>query len=233
MAFDPEKYHRRSVRLPGFDYAQAGAYFVTICTQERACLFGAAVDGQIRLNDAGRMVQATWEGLPEHYPGVDVDAFVVMPNHVHGIIVLVGAAPCGRPAPRGRPVMTESGPPVGAAPRVGQPRGVVGHPRGVVGQPQGVAPTSSGEPSGGAPTLSLPDVVHRFKTMTTKRYADGVRQHGWPRFRVRVWQRNYYEHIIRDEESLHRIRQYIADNPGRWTLDPENLPTTLTEGEDA
>jgi REP element-mobilizing transposase RayT len=70
--------------------------------------------------------------------------------------------------------------------------------------------------------MSLGDVVHRFKTMTTKRYADGVKQLGWPPFRGRLWQRNYYEHIIRNEESLNRIREYIAANPLRWHLDREN-----------
>jgi REP element-mobilizing transposase RayT len=70
--------------------------------------------------------------------------------------------------------------------------------------------------------MSLPDVVHRFKTMTTKRYTDGVKQLGWPAYRGRLWQRNYYEHIIRDDPSLHRIRYYIDLNPAQWTADREN-----------
>jgi REP element-mobilizing transposase RayT len=86
----PDK-HRRSIRLGGYDYAQAGAYFVTICTHDRACLFGDVVDGVMCLNDAGRMVQSVWDELPVYYPGVETDAFVVMPNHVHGILVFVGA----------------------------------------------------------------------------------------------------------------------------------------------
>ena len=77
---------RRSLRLNGYDYAQAGAYFVTICTQDRACLFGDIVDEEMRLNDAGRMVRSVWEGLPDRFPGIETDAFVVMPNHVHGIM---------------------------------------------------------------------------------------------------------------------------------------------------
>jgi REP element-mobilizing transposase RayT len=81
--------------------------------------------------------------------------------------------------------------------------------------------------------MSLPDVVHRFKTLTTKRYADGVKQCGWTPFAGRLWQRNYYEHIIRDEESLDRIRQYIADNPARWTFDRENPEATAPEPKDA
>ena len=209
MSYDRHKHHRRSIRLKGYDYSQPGAYFVTICTQDRACLFGDVVDGAMRLNDAGRMIESVWHQLPTFYSGVDIDAFVVMPNHIHGIVVLVGAAPRGRPDP-------------------GRARGVD------LGQPQGVAPTGpTGQARGPAPTLSLSDVVHRFKTLTTKRYADGVKQSGWPPFPGRLWQRNYYEHIIRNEESLHRIRQYILENPLRWSLDRENPAATAPEPEDA
>lgn len=186
MRFDPDHYHRRSIRLKGYDYTQPGAYFVTICTQNRACLFGEIVEGKMLLNDAGRILQTVWDEISVHYAGVAIDAFVVMPNHIHGIVVLVGAAPCGRP-----------------------PSGRVSS----LGQAQGPAPTIA---------VSLPDVVHRFKTMTTKRYADGVKRSGWLPFPGQLWQRNYYEHIIRDEESLNRIRQYIADNPVQWALDREN-----------
>lgn len=187
MAYDPERHHRRSIRLKGYDYTRPGAYFVTICTQDRLSLFGEVVGGQMRLNAAGKMVQSVWDEMPGFYPGVMTDEFVVMPNHVHGIIVLVGtvgADPC-------------------VCPYTGQPQNTR--------QPQGVAPT-----------LSLSDVVHRFKTLTTKRYIDGVKQCGWPAFRGRLWQRHYYEHIIRDEGALERIRRYISENPIRWHLDREN-----------
>lgn len=90
---DPEKHHRRSIRLRGYDYSQPGVYFVTICVQDRQCLFGEIVESEMRLNDAGCMVQTAWEELSRQYQGVDTDEFVVMPNHVHGIIVLVGADP--------------------------------------------------------------------------------------------------------------------------------------------
>ncbi len=174
--------NRRSIRLWGYDYSQAGAYFVTICTQKRACLFGDIIDGNMVLNDAGRMVDIVWNEIPKYYAGIDIDAFQIMPNHIHGIIVIVvGAGPCACPD---------------------------------TGQPQGVAPTTAG--------LSLPDVVHRFKTLTTKRYADGVKQHNWPRFPGKLWQRNYYEHIVRNENELNRIRQYIINNPVKWELDREN-----------
>ncbi len=200
MKYNPEQHHRRSIRLKGYDYSQAGAYFITIVTKDRACLFGNVVDGKMRLNDAGRMIQSVWCEIPAFYSGVDVDEFVVMPNHIHGIVVLVGAAPRGRP---GYPVAGD-----------------------VTGQARGPGPTLTGDvigqAQGPAPTLSLPDVVHRFKTLTTKRYADGVKQCDRPSFPGRVWQRNYYEHIIRDEESLNRIREYVVNNPLQWELDREN-----------
>lgn len=106
---------RRSIRLKGYDYAQAGAYFVTICTQNRDCLFGDIVDGEMVLNDAGRMAQREWEQLPNRFPLVDLDVYVVMPNHLHGIVIIVnpdgvsptpnpvGGNPCGCPQWCGRP----------------------------------------------------------------------------------------------------------------------------------
>jgi putative transposase len=92
------------------------------------------------------------------------------------------------------------------------------------GQPRGVAPTDIDGKArhGDTHALSLADVVHRFKTLTTKRYADGVKTQGWPAFHGRLWQRNYYEHVIRGEESLNRIRRYIENNPASWAFDEEN-----------
>ena len=194
MKFDAEKHHRRSIRLRGYNYAQTGAYFVTIVTKDRECLFGEIVDGEVRLNDAGRVIQATWNELPEHYPGVECDASIVMPNHVHGVIVLGDDGGVGSND-------------VGAGPRACPERG---------------KPQSSGQPRGVAPTISLPDVVHRLKTLTTKRYIDGVKSSDWASFAGRLWQRNYYEHIVRDENELRCIREYIVNNPLQWESDQEN-----------
>ncbi len=197
MPYDPERHHRRSIRLKGYDYTQAGAYFVTIVTQGRLCLFGEVVAGEMQMNDAGRMVQQVCDELALFYEGVQTDAFIVMPNHVHGIIILTGNV---RATPHVHPDEMN----VGTGPRA--------CPDPQSGQPRGVAPTLG---------LGLPDVVHRFKTMTTKRYADGVRANQWTPFPGRLWQRNYYEHIIRDDQSWQRIREYITTNPLRWHLDRE------------
>ena len=194
MRYDPQRYHRRSIRLRGYDYTQAGAYFVTICAQNRDCLFGDIVDDDMQLNDAGRMIQTVWAELPVHYPGVGIDTFVVMPNHIHGIIVLtVGATP------RGCPVLHDD----------------PGHR----GQARGPAPTDVAVSTG---RLALPDVAQRFKSLTTARYGQGVRQDGWLPYLDRLWQRNYYEHIIRNEDELRRSREYIVQNPAKWALDEEN-----------
>jgi REP element-mobilizing transposase RayT len=239
MPYDPRIHHRRSIRLHGYDYSQEGAYFVTICVQGKALLFGEVHGETMHPNEAGRMVQSVWDGLPEHYPGVDIDAFQLMPNHVHGIIVLYAedAKPEAPRKAQGRargPAPTPrdgaQAPGVGAGPRAcptarhGAPRGP-----GETGQETepdrawGRDPTERlGKARDGACAMSLPDVVARFKSLTTTRYSDRVLRCGWPRFQGRVWQRNYYEHVVRDEDELYRIRQYIMDNPASWAYDREN-----------
>lgn len=97
--FDPQKHHRRSIRLKGYDYSQAGAYFVTMVTQGRACLFGDVVNGVVVLNDLGKIVQKWWDDLPIHFPNIETGAFVVMPNHVHGVIIIVHDGRGAVPAP--------------------------------------------------------------------------------------------------------------------------------------
>jgi len=171
MVYDPQIHHRRSIRLKGYDYSQIGFYFVTICIQNREYLLGEIVDEKMQLNDAGVMVNRTWNELAKHYDGFKTHEFVVMPNHIHGTIEIapVGAAPCGCPDKR---------------------------------NPQGLA-----------------DIVHRFKTLTTTRYIHGVNQYGWPRFERKLWQRNYWEHIIRNEDEARGISEYIHNNPERWAWD--------------
>lgn len=177
---------RRALRLKGCDYAQPGAYFITIVTERRICFFGEVINGTVRLNEAGQMIQSEWESLPGHFAGVVLDTFVVMPNHIHGIVVLNSHGGARAVDPGGQ-IIGESldGPNTAAFP-------------------------------------SLAGVIGAFKSATTVLYARGVKQRHWLRFRRRLWQRNYYEHIVRGEESLQRIRQYIAENPLQWELDREN-----------
>ncbi|OGO38763.1 MAG: hypothetical protein A2147_03500 [Chloroflexi bacterium RBG_16_57_8] len=153
-----------------------------MCVQDRACLFGLVVDGNVLLNDAGRMVERWWIETGQKYPETYLDEFVVMPNHVHGIVFLdppIGAAQRGRPVPA------------------------------VEGQAHRPAPT-------------VGDIVRWFKTMTTNEYTRRVRAEGWAVFDGVLWQRNYYERIVRNERELYATRQYILDNPANWDKDDEN-----------
>ena len=255
MTYDPDKHHRRSIRLKGYDYAQPGAYFVTIVAQGRECLFGDAVNGEMRLNDAGRMVERWWAELGKKYPDVIPDAGVVMPNHFHGIVIITDGAGAHiegahiegahiEGAHIGAPLRpTAAADDVGADLRVcpgtdAGARGDVGAHIGAPLRPTTVAddvnagahigaplrPTTvADDVNAGARTgAPIPEIVQWFKTMTTNEYIRGVKNLGWTPFPGKLWQRNYYEHIIRNDASLNRIRQYIADNPAHWADDTEN-----------
>lgn len=177
MKFDPGIHRRQSMRLQGYDYSQVGAYFVTICVQNRACLFGEVVNGEMRLNNAGLMIARWYSELENKFPDIECDQFACMPNHVHFIAVNVGADLRVRP--------------------------------------DSMAEYNEGEHTGSP----LPAVVQWFKTMTTNEYIRGAKQYAWTPFYGKLWQRNYYEHVVRDEGDLARIRDYILNNPARWKED--------------
>lgn len=162
--------HRRSIRLRGYDYRQVGAYFVTLCTHGREMVFGEVVDGTMRLNAYGHIVTEDWLWLAERYLYVDLDAWVLMPNHLHGIVVIL---------------------------------------------PDVESPGEGGSRT--APTKPLGRLVGAFKTVSTKHVNEWRETPGRPR-----WQRNYYEHVIRNDSDLDRIRDYITANPTRWEQDAEN-----------
>ena len=194
MEQETEAYGRRSIRLKDHDYTQVGAYFVTITTQGRLALFGEVVGGAVRLNDAGEMIREGWLAMPQRFPFVDMDAFVVMPDHVHGIVVVRGGAaptPASDSHPVGRPG-------VGAS--------LVGAQGSSVNP---VIPRAH----------ALGDVIGAYKSLTTLTYAREVHTARWTPFHVRLWQRNFYERIIRDEHEMNEFRAYIRDNPSRWEPD--------------
>jgi len=201
MKFDPQIHKRRSIRLKGYDYSQLGAYFVTICVNKKICLFGHIVDNKMILNDPGKMVVKIWSEIPQFYPGVAIDEHSVMPNHLHGIIILknrnAGASHCGRPIKNPQNDQSYS----------------------IPGQTQGPDPTVD-------PTtqrrLTLGDVVGRFESFTTHKYIDGVKNFNWEPFYKKLWQRNYFEHIIRNNKDLFRIRKYTIENSTKWDKDKEN-----------
>ena len=174
MKYDRNKHHRRSIRLKGYDYSQPGAYFVTICVDQRQCLFGDVVDEQMILNQYGAIVADEWQKSPTIRREIELDAWVVMPNHFHGIVIItndsVGA--------NGRSPLQRDGSPLQMKPK------------------------------------SLSSLMAGFKSVTTKkinilRDAPGTK----------LWQRNYYEHIIRNQDTIDKIRHYIVNNPISWSID--------------
>ena len=201
MKFDPKIHHRRSIRLKGYDYSKAGAYFVTIVAWQRVMLFGEIVDGEMVLNGYGKIVLNTWTDLPNHYPHAELGSFVIMPNHVHGILVFVddGAEPLhngrgGSFISGGTNLPDESHVGIDSAPN-NQTRSYV-------------KPKSR---------HSLSEIVRGFKSFSARRINTLRHTEGIP-----VWQRNYYEHIIRNEPEMDRISRYIESNPLRWADDGEN-----------
>ncbi len=160
---------------------------MTICVRGRECVFGDVVNGEMQCNEAGEMICAEWEALLQRFPTVELDEWVVMPNHLHGIIVIVDSA---RTSP------------------MDSPDGAGMNP----------APTSKS---------TLGDIVGAFKSISTNQYIEGVHNKGWIPFFKKLWQRNYHEHIVRNERELEAIRKYIHNNPKQWMLDrdhPNNVP---------
>lgn len=186
MPVDSPRRHRRSIRLKGYDYRQPGAYFVTICTYRWQSLLGKVIDGEMVLNSVGRIVEKEWLKAAVVRSNVTLDEFVIMPNHLHGIIVMgdsnVGAT-CQVDPTRAHSVICASDTKRAKGPKAG----------------------------------SLGAIIGQFKRTATLRInrLRGTR-------RKPVWQRNYYEHVIRSDESLNRIRAYIHYNPARWDLDKYN-----------
>jgi len=175
--------HRKNIRLEDYDYASPGHYFVTIISHERKNIFGEIIDGEMNLNQAGKIVEQTWRDIPKHFPNTSCEIFVVMPNHIHGIINIIDDEI------------------VGARHKVSRNEDSA-EPLQMEIQPLGV-------------------IVRSFKSAVTKSAHDLELFDG-----VKIWQRNYYEHIIRDEDDYQQIADYIAANPINWEYDLENLKTS-------
>jgi putative transposase len=205
MKYDPKIHHRRSIRLKGYDYRNAGAYFITICTQNRECLLDDPILNEI--------INAVWLALPLWFPTIALDVFVIMPNHIHFIVWLRNRI-------------------VGATPAVAlDPDAVALDPDAVAHSPARTGaspvPTEAGarwvipdaETVNDSPSLG--DVVGTFKSLIFTVYLDWIKIND-PSRRAKFWQRNYYERIVRNERVLNAIRQYIIDNPLHWDLDRDN-----------
>ena len=189
MSTEEDK-RRRSVRLRGFDYAFRGFFFVTICTHNKKPTLGKIMNYKSQLSDIGKIVEKCWREIPEHFPKVYLDEWIIMPNHIHGIIVI--KFPLGHDA-SSRATACRAPTPV---------------------EPLSIQHESKLEGFGRPVKASLPTIVRSFKSAATK----NVRE--WFGLKVLpVWQRNYFEHVIRNEESFNRIRNYIWENPIHWNTD--------------
>ena len=158
MVYNSDIHHRRSIRLVGYDYSQSGAYFITICTNNRECILGEIVDRAMNYNELGNIALSHWQNLATHHPSIEIDEWIVMPNHLHGIIIIHGSS------------------------------------------------------------KSISEIIRGFKTFSARKINKLLDRTGIP-----VWQRNYYERIIRSEDELNNVRQYILNNPANWQEDKNNI----------
>ena len=227
------KYNRRSLRLKHYDYSRAGCYFVTICTQGREHLFGEIVEGKMMLNAAGEMVYASWHQIMDDFPNVSLHEFVIMPNHIHGIIEimdtvgvpLVGTQKLIRNDNKSKPVGV---PLVGtlqcAKQTMGNHEGLrtKGNHEGLPLRGNDTPNIISRAPMKGAPTVG--DVVGAFKSKTTNAYIKMVKNGTCPPFNKRIWQRNYHEHVVRDDVDYERVATYTINNPLTWENDILSKP---------
>ena len=200
MKYNPQIHHRRSIRLKGYDYSQAGLYFITICVHEKKHLFGNIENGEMILNDAGKIANECWLEIPNHFPNAVLHEHIVMPNPVHGVIQLlknndtVGIDNYQSLFPHPSPQPTHP------SPQPTQPSPQPSPQQPPKNEFQKIIPRSIGS------------IVRGFKIGVTKWVHANSEIHT-------VWQRNYYEHIIRDEQSYQKISEYIVNNPANWKND--------------
>lgn len=182
MKYDPRIHHRRSIRLKGYDYARAGAYFITICTHDMKCMFGTVDNKEMILNELGEIAYNEWSKLPERFTNSELDVFQIMPNHLHGIIIL-------------NTIQT------------------------TVGATLAVAPSSFGATVKVAPTIvsTLGDIVGAYKSIVSNECLNFFKEKN--ERMGKLWQRNYYERIIRDDLAYQNISNYIINNPVKWDAD--------------
>jgi REP element-mobilizing transposase RayT len=189
MTLYKNKYRIASTRLPNRDYAANGYYFVTICTYKKFCYFGNIFNGQMQLSQVGKIAQKHWQEISNHFDNVYIDAYVVMPNHIHGIIII------DRPNPT--PIVETRY--IASLQPLSQPNN----------KPNEFAPLKPG---------SLQAIIHAYKASVTR----------WCRKNsndIFCWQSRFYEHIIRNDGSLNKIREYIINNPIKWSEDKNNPNT--------
>ena len=205
QVYDPEIHHRRSIRLEGYDYSQAGAYFVTICIKNKENSLGKIIDGEMFLSGIGRIAEECWNKIPTHYPCVQLDKYVIMPNHIHGIIRIIDDVG----AEDFQPLRPHTQKNINMGIKNFQP---LHQPQSKINQYQKIIPQSLGS------------IVRGFKIGVTK----------WcnhQKYKHFAFQRNYHEYIVRNENELNRIREYIINNPLQWQFDRENPDRIVVAGK--
>jgi REP element-mobilizing transposase RayT len=188
MTYNPHLHHRQSIRLKGYDYTQTGAYFVTICTYQRNCLFGEIVDGEMKLNISGEIAKSSWLSITRHFANVELDEFVIMPNHLHGIIIIVD-----------NEVKQDFSENQNLSSQCFDNTGI------------------KSVKINGTQSQSLAAIIQNYKSVSSRK----INQIHQAKGNV-IWQRNYYEHIIRNAEVFNQIHQYILNNLINWQTDQEN-----------
>ena len=192
MTYNPDIHKRQSIRLKGYDYSQSGLYFITICCYQRECLFGNIINSQIILNNFGQLIKEEWLKSAEIRKEIELDDFVIMPNHFHAIVI----------------INQEINSDFMKNDVDFQDNNVGANGRSPLGQIQSSRPKISMKPK------SISSLIAGFKSATTKKINIIRNTPQNP-----VWQRNYYDHIIRNDESLAKIREYVQNNPLSWEND--------------
>ena len=231
--YNPKIHHRRSIRLKGYDYSKAGLYFITICCQNRICRFGEIVVSEniptMKLNDAGNMVDEQWLAMVERFPNIELHEYGIMPNHFHCILEIVntqidnneitigrprGYAPTSAPTPAPTSAPTSAPTPAPTSAPTSTPTPAPPGPS-QTNTSQTNTQTDDGKPK----NKTIGDMMDAFKSIVTVEYIHGVKNKGWDRFDGKLLQRDYYEHIIRNEQEYQRISDYIINNPSKWKDD--------------
>jgi len=225
MKYSPDIHHRRSIRLKEYDYSQVGLYFITICTQKRLCLFGEIEKGEMILNDPGIMIDKWWNELKHKYRNIELHEQIIMPNHFHGIMQIIHETGSVGADLRVCPVLDVFHVSSGQSHRIA-PTGMEKLDERALDEraldERALGERALGEHAGSP----LHAMIQWFKTMTTNEYIRGVKNNGWSRFNKKLWQRNYYEHIIRNEKSYYQISGYIQTNPLQWQDDKYHEKTS-------
>ncbi|HYV91811.1 MAG TPA: hypothetical protein VE978_08510 [Chitinophagales bacterium] len=214
MKYNPQIHHRRSIRLKVYDYSQEGAYLITIVCHDRKHFFGNVENGFMKLNSFGRIAYEEWQKLPERFPNIEVDVFQIMPNHMHGIIVIVGAPLAGAPAKSANNVNAPNTDAHNANKQKADAHDAEARSADIGNSLPNRAPAR------GAPTVG--EMIGSYKSIVADKCLELWKSKRPDQMMGKLWQRNFYEHIIRNEESLNDIREYIIDNPRNWETDSEN-----------